>query len=75
MAIKLNEDELIIYEQVDSLITKYFNDFLDSKLDPMVRDHFVEHNFINEDNMPLGSVGVDSMINRIVFNLKSKFKV
>jgi hypothetical protein len=75
MAIKLNEDELIIYEKVDTRLAKFLNEFLDNNLDEMVRQAMVDHMFTNENNIPLGSVGIDSMAHRIVFNLKSKFKV
>lgn len=75
MAIKLNEDELIIYSRVNSKLTRFFGDFIENNLDEMVRQEMVEHIFTNENNIPLGSVGIDSMAHRIEFNLKSKFKV
>lgn len=73
MTIKLNEDELDIYNKAECSMRSLLEDFISDKGYDIVWELIAEHPYKNEANMPPGSTGVDASVDRIVWNLRETF--
>lgn len=73
MTIKLNEDELDIYNKAERSMRSLLEDFISDKGYDIVWELIAEHPYKNETNIPPGSTGVDASVDRIVWNLRETF--